>query len=114
MLKATNNTVGSAIVNLALGKFSKLLPIDKVAESSKAIAFNHPDAKPGKDILIIPKRRIKDLGSLKEQDYDYLLDAFKLIKKLVKHFKINNKDYNVVLSHDQNQINQLHFHLIAA
>lgn len=72
-----------------------------------------PDIHPLKPIhlLIIPKKHIDDL--LMMNDEDLMIKLTKIIKKMVKEQKLENKGYRIVVNGGGAQIIQhLHFHLL--
>lgn len=84
---------GDLIVGLSFGKFSKLLPIKRLKETDKVIAFWHPKSSYKKHILIVPKKPIKNLVSLKEDDMRYIDDVFLVTKELVKKLDLEKEGY---------------------
>ena len=53
--------IGDYIVGNTFEKFSKVLPVDRVFENDKVIAFWHPKPFWEKHILIVPKKKIKNI-----------------------------------------------------
>lgn len=104
--------LGDLIVGLAFGKFSKLLPVKKLKETDKVIAFWHPKPFWEKHILIVPKKPIKNLDSLKEEDYIYVNEMVKTASEFVKELGWEKEGYTLLVNGGKRQeVNQLHFHL---
>ncbi len=104
--------LGDLIVGIAFGKFSKLLPVKRVKETSKVIAFWHPKPFWEKHILIIPKRQIKDLVSLRDGDREYIFEVFAVAGEIVKELGWEKDGYSLLVNGGNRQeVNQLHFHL---
>lgn len=104
--------VGDFIVGIAFGKFSKFLPVKKLKETDRVIAFWHPKPFWEKHILIVPKKPIKKLTSLKEEDLPYIEEVFRVAKDLVKELGWEKEGYTLLVNGGKRQeINQLHFHL---
>lgn len=104
--------VGDLIVGLAFGRFSKLLPVKKLKETDKVIAFWHPKPFWEKHILIVPKKAIKRLTALRDSDLGYIDEAFKVAKELVETLGWEKDGYTLLINGGKRQeVNQLHFHL---
>ncbi len=106
------SSLGNLIVGLAFGKFSKLLPVKKIKETSKVIAFWHPQPLWDKHILIVPKKPIKKLTALTKKDREYINEIFNVVVELVKELGLENSGYSLVTNGGKKQkVKQLHFHL---
>jgi len=106
--------IGDLIVGLAFGKFSNLLPLKKIKETDKIIAFWHPKPFWEKHILIVPKKPIKKMADLKESDKDYLFEIYSVANEIVKNLGWDLDGYTLLSNGGNRQeVNQLHFHLIS-
>lgn len=104
--------LGDLIVGLAFEKFSNLLPVKRIIETDKVIAFWHPKPFWEKHILIIPKKPIKKLTSLKKEDYIYISEVLEVAKQLVNDLGWEKSGYTLLANGGNRQeVNQLHFHL---
>ena len=104
--------LGDLIVGIAFGKFSKLLPVKRIKETTKVIAFWHPKPFWEKHILIIPKKQIKNITSLKYEDGEYLHEVFKVAGEIVEELGWEKEGYSLLINGGKRQeVNQLHFHL---
>lgn len=104
--------LGDLIVGLAFGKFSGLLPIKRVKETDKIVAFWHPKPFWEQHILIVPKRPIKRITSLTEEDMVYVTEAFRVAKQVVEELGWETDGYTLLVNGGNRQeVNQLHFHL---
>ena len=61
-------SLGGLIVGIAFAKFSSLLPVKKVKENTYAFAFSHPKPLWKNHIVVVPKKPITKITSLKEKD----------------------------------------------
>lgn len=82
-----------------------------VGETEKSIAFVHPFPEDQFHFVIVPKKDIRNIGELTEEDQSYLVDAYALMQKLVRsqhlskyRIKTNGPGYQKVA--------YLHFHLM--
>lgn len=104
--------LGDLIVGLAFGKFSKVLPVKRVKETDKVIAFWHPKPFWEKHILIVPKKAIPNIVLLKDEDYEYVEEVYKVAKEIVLELGWDKTDYFILTNGGTRQeVNQLHFHL---
>ena len=89
----------------------RIIPKEFTYEDEDLMVF--PDIHPLKPIhlLIIPKKHIKDLLDLKD---DNLFGKIrKITQKMVKKFKLENKGYRTVINGGGAQgVSHLHIHLI--
>ena len=117
-LKKKLNSIGYKIGNKYVGilfeKFSKVLPVKRIEENDRAIAFWHPKPVYEKHILIVPKKTIENISSFSNKDFAYIQDSFKLAKIIIKNFGWEKKEYKLLINGGKNQkIKQFHFHLIS-
>lgn len=106
--------IGDLIVGLAFGKLSRVLPVKRLKETGKVIAFWHPKPTYEKHILIVPKKAINKFSSLSQKDIEYVNEIFLIAKDLVDSLGLENNGYTLLTNGDKKQeVNQLHFHLIS-
>lgn len=104
--------VGDLIVGLAFQKLSDLLPIKRIRETDKVIAFWHPKPFWEKHILIVPKRAIKGISTLTEDGMPYVEEIFRAAREIVKDLGWEKDGYTLLANGGSRQeVNQLHFHL---
>ena len=106
--------VGGAIVGLAFGKLSSVLPVNKIYENEYVLAFWHPEPFWDKHILIVPKKHVKGLTSICESDKEYIYEMYKAVRAVVEKLGWNDKDYSILTNGGTRQeVNQLHTHLFS-
>jgi diadenosine tetraphosphate (Ap4A) HIT family hydrolase len=99
--------VGSAVVQRAPWMIPGLL-----FETEHSIVMRYPSARARFHVVIVPRRDIRDAGSLAAGDQPYLLDAYAIIGRLVRDYRL--RDYQVLTRGPDDQfVRYLHFHLIA-
>jgi len=104
--------IGDLVVGLVFGKFSKLLPVKRLIETDRVIAFWHPKPFWEKHILIVPKKTIKNMVSINKKDMEYIDEMFEVAGRLVKKLGWENGGYTLLSNGGSRQeVNQLHFHL---
>lgn len=90
------------------------LPSDKVYESEKVIAIKDINPSAPVHLLIISKKEIKDLQSVKAEDMPTVLEMLTVAQKLAVEFGIQN-GYRLLTNNGAaagQVIFHLHFHLI--
>jgi len=63
-------------------------------------------------MLIMPKKRIIDLSALKEDDLDYVLDAFKCAEEAAAEMNLKEKGFSLVINNEKDGLKQLNFNLL--
>jgi histidine triad (HIT) family protein len=104
--------LGDFIVGIAFGNLTSLLPVKRVKETDKVLAFYHPKPFWERHILIVPKKAIKKMTLLREEDLPYIDDIFRVIREIVMEMKWEEGGYSVLINGgDRQEVGQLHFHL---
>ncbi len=82
-----------------------------VAETEKSIAISHPVPEDDFHFVIFPKKDIRNIGELTNEDSDYLTDAYALMQELIRSQKLTT--YKIVTNGPGYQkVGYLHFHLL--
>lgn len=104
------NEITGLIAAVGIQKIGGELPLT-VAETEKSIAFLHPVPQDAFHVVIVPKRDIKDVGTLTPAEEPYLIDAYALIQEIVRTQKLSK--YRVTTNGPGFQkVGYLHFHLL--
>lgn len=97
------------------GKIAKgEVKADKVFENERILAFKDIQPAAPVHILIIPKKEIPDLQSMKPEDMSLLGEIITVAQTLAKQYKITN-GYRLICNNGPlagQTIQHLHFHLI--
>lgn len=105
------NELLGLLTSVGVQKFSALAP-SVIKETDKTIVIEHPSPQARIHYLVIPKRDIKNIGELSDSDGEYLIDAFKVAREIVK--EKNLADYRLTTNGPGYQgVTYLHFHLTA-
>ena len=90
------------------------MPIDKLRNTERVVAFYHPRPSYQTHILIVPKKAIANLGDLAPQDYAYVEAVLQTAQELVTELELAEKGYRLIVNGGAYQdIPQLHFHLVS-
>lgn len=110
--KLAKSHFGDLVVGIAFGKLSRLLPLQRVSETNKVIAFWHPKPFWEKHIVIVPKKAIKRITALKRDDEPYISAVFVLASEIVQELGWDKDCYSITVNGGNRQeVNQIHFHL---
>jgi hypothetical protein len=105
------NELLGLLASVGVQRFPALVP-SVVKETDKTIVIESPGSQRHIHYLVIPKKDIKDIGDLSDADSEYLIDAFKVVREIVK--EKNLTDYHLATNGPGYQtLTYLHFHLTA-
>lgn len=89
------------------------IPSNIIYETDTLVVF--PDISPAADIhlLIVPKKHIKGIWEIREEDGNLLGEVYQIVNKLVAENNLSDDLYRVVVNGGKAQhIPHLHFHLL--
>jgi len=90
------------------------LPVKRLYESEKMVAFYHPRPSYPFHVLLVPKQAVRSLMELSGADSALWIDLLQAVQMLVKQFDLQAKGYRLIVNGGPNQeVPQLHFHLIS-
>ena len=99
------------LTSVGIQKLPALIP-SVVAETEKTVVVEHPATEARIHYLIFPKKDFKNISDVTESDGEYLVDAFRVVREIVR--EKNLVKYRVVTNGPGYQgVTYLHFHLIA-
>lgn len=105
------NELLGLLTSVGIQRFPALVPY-VVKESDRTIVMEHPAPEARLHYLVIPKRDIKNIAELSDEDRDSLIDVFNVVRAVVKEKNLVN--YRVVTNGPGYQgVTYLHFHLMA-
>lgn len=105
-----NEMVG-LLTSAGIQKFSGFIP-SVILETNKSIAIKHPFPQSSIHYVIFPKKDIKNISEISEEDGEYLIDCYASISKIIKDEKLTK--YKVCTNGQGYQFTAyLHFHLQA-
>ncbi|HEY8188754.1 MAG TPA: HIT domain-containing protein [Pyrinomonadaceae bacterium] len=105
------NELLGLLASVGVQRFPALVP-SVVKETDKTIVIESAGSQSHIHYLVIPKKDIRDIGELSDADSEYLIDAFKVVREIVK--EKNLTDYHLATNGPGYQtLTYLHFHLTA-
>jgi histidine triad (HIT) family protein len=97
--------------SIGVQKFPGALP-SVMKETDMSIAFKHPKPVADIHIVVVPKKDIKNIGELNEEDKRYVADAYAVMAEIIK--EQNLYKYKIITNGPGYQeVTYLHFHIIA-
>lgn len=102
------------IIGWIFTHMSWTIPVNCLHETDTLMAFHHPAPGYPVHILIVPKRKRRDLSALDDTDADFTTDLFATVRLLVERFDLNTDGYRLICNGGAYQdVPHLHFHLIS-
>ncbi len=95
-------------------RMSFALPVKRLYESDRLVAFYHPQPSYPFHVLLVPKRAVRSLMDLSPADSALLAEVLKAVQALVVQFDLASQGYRLIVNGGPNQVvPQLHFHLVS-
>lgn len=103
------------MIGWVLSRMSFALPVERLYETERLLAFSHPAPAYGLHVLLVPKQPVANLMALDAQAQQaFLVDVFSAAQVLVARFGLEEGGYRLVLNGGAYQeFPYLHFHLVA-
>ncbi len=103
------NDVAGLFASVVVQKMPLFIP-DIILETDKTLVFKHPRPKHRIHYMFVPKKDIKNIGELTDEDNEYIIDLFSTIVAIVN--KLGIKNYKLWTNGPERQdVTYLHFHL---
>ena len=94
---------------------NKEIPTQAVYEDDMVIAFNDLEPQAPVHVLVIPKKHIKSLLEVNEEDSKIIAKIYEVINKIVKDMKMEEDGFRVIVNCGKDagqEVMHLHFHLL--
>ncbi|GAB4422785.1 MAG: histidine triad nucleotide-binding protein [Anaerolineae bacterium] len=114
LFSVARSRLGELIIGWSFARMSFLIPVDRLYETERVVAFRHP--KPGHPthILIVPKQKIRSLLALTELDAPILQEVVLAAQHLVAELGLEAGGFRLVVNGGAYQdVMQIHWHLIS-
>ncbi|OGE78852.1 MAG: hypothetical protein A3C85_04140 [Candidatus Doudnabacteria bacterium RIFCSPHIGHO2_02_FULL_48_21] len=106
----TNEALG-LLASIGVKYAADYIP-DKIYETDKTVAMVHPAAKAKHHYVIVPKKDIKNIAEVSEDERVYLLDAIAVAQRIIRDKNLTT--YQLVTNGPGYQdVTYLHFHLVS-
>ncbi|KYH28576.1 MULTISPECIES: histidine triad nucleotide-binding protein [Clostridium] len=91
------------------------IPCKKVYEDDKVLGFEDINPKAPVHVLLIPKKHIKSLNDLCEEDSDIISHMMLMVKKVAEKVNIRDNGYRLVVNCGKDggqEVPHIHFHIL--
>ena len=91
------------------------IPSEKVYEDEEILAFKDINPAAPVHTLVIPKKHIKSLLEVNEEDSKIIAKIYEVINKIVKDMKMEQDGFRVIVNCGKDagqEVMHLHFHLL--
>ncbi len=113
LFAVARSRLGGLIVGLAFAHASRLIPLDRVYESARLVAFPHPGrAQARGHTLIVPKRRIADVVLALELLSAAEIDEFVAVGRYAAELLGIDDPVLIVNWGARQDVGQVHFHVL--
>tara|TARA_B100002052_G_scaffold93879_1_gene86586 strand:- start:936 stop:1277 length:342 start_codon:yes stop_codon:yes gene_type:complete len=95
---------------------NKEIKADIVFENDKVIAFKDINPAAPIHLLIIPKKNIKTINDIQENDKELIGELFLAAKKIAKDYNIDKNGYRLIFNCNDDagqSVFHIHMHLLA-
>ena len=105
------NEVAGLFASVVVQKIPGVIP-NVILETDKTIVFKHPWPRHRIHYMFVPKKDIKNIGELTDEDKEYIIDLYSTVVAVINRQGI--KDYTLLTNGPGLQdVAYLHFHLTA-
>ncbi len=103
------NEVAGLFASVVVQKIPGVIP-NVILETDKTIVFKHPWSRYRIHYMFVPKKDIKNIGELTDEDKEYIIDLYSTVVAVINRQGI--KDYTLLTRGPGLQdVAYLHFHL---
>jgi diadenosine tetraphosphate (Ap4A) HIT family hydrolase len=103
--------VAGLFASVVVQKIPGVIP-NVILETDKTIVFKHPWSRQRIHYIFVPKKDIKNIGELTDEDKEYIIDLYSTVVAVINREGI--KDYTLLTNGPGKQaVAYLHFHLTA-
>jgi histidine triad (HIT) family protein len=114
LLTIARSSLARPVIGWIFEHMSFAIPVKRLRETETLLAFHHPKPDYPVHILLMPKKAIRSLADLKEEDYSFLAEVFETAQSLVKDLNLAESSYRLIVNGgDYQDVPQLHFHLVS-
>jgi len=107
--------IGRTLVGWFFAHLSFILPVKRLYQSDRVIAFRHPSPSYPVHVLLIPKKALRGLEDLRADDAGLLIEIFITAQNLARELGLMESGYRLIYNGGAYQnVPQMHFHLIPA
>jgi len=88
------------------------IPVKRLRETERLMAFHHPKPSYPFHVLLVPKKSVASLKDFDSKDADFFTDLYSTVQQLVNDFQL--PAYRLIVNGGEYQdFPQVHFHLVS-
>lgn len=114
LFTVAKSRLGEVVVGWSFAHMNFLIPVDRLYETERVVAFHHPKPSHQTHILIVPKHQIRSLLALTAAELPIVQDVIFTTQHLVKELALEESGFRLVVNGGAYQdVMQVHWHLIS-
>ena len=114
LFAVAKSRIGEFVIGWSFSHMNFLIPVDRLYETERVVAFYHPKPSHQTHILIVPKHKIRSLLALTETDISIVQDVIFTAQHLVRELELEEGGFRLVVNGGAYQdVMQVHWHLIS-
>lgn len=114
LFKVARSPIATFFIGWVFAHMSFAIPVNRLHETERLLAFYHPKPSYPLHILIVPKKAIPSLMHITEADAGFTADLMQTVQNLVTGLRLEARGYRLIVNGGEYQdVPQLHFHLIS-
>ncbi len=114
VFRLAKSRLAGRIVRWSFTHMTAWMPLEKLYETQRVIAFYHPRPSYPVHILIIPKHPLRSLMELSTKDIELMAEIIGAAQEVVRRLRLEEKGYRLIVNGgDYQEVEQLHFHLVS-
>lgn len=114
LFRLARSRLGAWLIGWAFAYMHHLLPVQRLYETDRVLAFHHPQPSHRLHVLIVPKLMIESVLALTSEHGPVLQDVFTAAQAVVKQFGLEQSGFRLVVNGGAYQdVMQVHWHLVA-
>lgn len=112
LFRLAQSNVGAVIVGYSFQYFHYFLPVSRIINDKLVLVFQHPRPLHPMHILLVPKKAVRTIRTLRAEDSQFFTRVFFLAKEIVGKLDDRSYYYLVVNGGARQETQQVHFHLL--
>jgi histidine triad (HIT) family protein len=114
LFRLARSPVGGWLIGWTFAYMHHFLPVNRLYETERVLAFCHPQPSHRVHVLIVPKQAIPSVLALTAEHGPLLQDVFTTAQEVVKLLELETNGFRLVVNGGAYQdVMQVHWHLIA-
>lgn len=114
LFRGARTPAAGRAVGWGFAHLSSLLPLGRLYETERLVAFYHPKPAYPLHILIVPKQAVPNLRALSPNAAPLLAEIVAAAQQVVERLRLEEHGYRLIINGGRYQdVGQLHVHLVS-